>query len=53
MHDRQEKHMAYTKFSSENLRAGDHFENLGTDEKTLLKYIIKNEVCLCGLHPTG
>lgn len=51
--DRQEKRVAYTKFLSGNLRTGNHFENLGTDEKVTLKYIIKNEVCMCGLNLTG
>jgi len=53
MQNIQEKHTAHTRILSENPRAGDHFENLGTDERRVLKYIFENKVYMCGLNPTG
>jgi hypothetical protein len=53
MQNIQEKHTAHTTILSENPRAGHHFENLGTDELTILKYIFKNKVYMGGLKPYG
>jgi hypothetical protein len=53
MQNMQEKHTTHTTILSENPRAGHHFENVGTDGMTILKYIFENKVYMCGLNPTG
>jgi hypothetical protein len=49
MHNIQEKRTAYPSFLSANPKAGNRIENLGTDEMTILIYIFKNKVYMCGL----